>query len=227
MNLTILVIWIAAALLSYAVARNKGRDPVVAIAMGLLLGFLALIYYMLAKGSKEYEVKRAKELIHSSEVDEPEEEIKVEHQRTYKKTDNNAPGCLVIILLTIGGFIGIFAIGAIASALSNKSGNTQTYPTYQNYDNGSTSNTTPQKQIDYQSVKGYAFPEINQSAFKQSCIKEAGPEAAGISQAYCSCILKYIELNYSFKEFLRIEQEYLKTNKFPQDIVAAMSKCVK
>lgn len=82
------------------------------------------------------------------------------------------------------------------------------------------------KTVDYQSLKGYAFPQVNRTAFTQSCIKEAGPEAAGISKAYCSCILIYIELNYSFKEFLRIEQEYLKTKKFPPDITAAINNCV-
>lgn len=80
--------------------------------------------------------------------------------------------------------------------------------------------------IDYQSLRGYAFPEVNRSAFTESCIKEAGSELAGVSRSYCLCLLNYLELNYSFKEFLNVEQEYLRTGEFPPPFTAAVNSCV-
>jgi hypothetical protein len=80
--------------------------------------------------------------------------------------------------------------------------------------------------IDYQSTKGYTFPEANRTVFKQNCIKEAGQELAGYSQSYCSCALNYLELNYSFKEFLNMEQAYVKTKQLPQGMVDAGTVCL-
>ena len=55
------VMWIAMALICYAIADKKGKDRVVAVALGLMFGFFAVIGYLLARGSKEYQTKKAEE----------------------------------------------------------------------------------------------------------------------------------------------------------------------
>lgn len=62
-DLTTVVIWLAFALICYAIAEQKGKNKVVAVALGLLFGFFAVIGYLLAKGSKEYQLKKAEEKI--------------------------------------------------------------------------------------------------------------------------------------------------------------------
>ena len=56
-----IITWIACALICFAIAKEKEKNVYVAIAMGLLFGFLAVLGYVLAKGSKEYQVRKAKE----------------------------------------------------------------------------------------------------------------------------------------------------------------------
>ena len=60
MNQTTLVIWIASAIICYALSKDKEKNVYIAIAMGLLFGIFAVIYYLLAKGSRTYEIKRLK-----------------------------------------------------------------------------------------------------------------------------------------------------------------------
>lgn len=57
-SITFLVIWVASGLITYVIAQNKGRNPILALAFGLLFGFIAVVYYLIAKGSKEYELKK-------------------------------------------------------------------------------------------------------------------------------------------------------------------------
>lgn len=127
----------------------------------------------------------------------------------------------VIISFIILGVLIIFWLASTQGNHSAEVSNTGTLMQYQQ-----TNQQPTIKKIDYQSMKGYTFPEINRSAFKQNCVKEAGSELAAISQSYCSCLLKYFELNYSFKEFLGIEQQYIKTGKFPPDVTIAINRCV-
>lgn len=54
-----LTIWGSAAIISFAIAEQKGRNPWIAFAFGLLFAFLTVIYYWLTPGSKEYEIKKA------------------------------------------------------------------------------------------------------------------------------------------------------------------------
>lgn len=122
------------------------------------------------------------------------------------------------VIFTYIFFIIIIAFWLL-SKLSNNSietGSTELYG--QNQD---------KKLFDSQSIKGYSYPEVNRNVFLQNCVKEAGQELAGISQAYCSCALNYLESNYSFKEFIKIEQAYSKTNQIPQPMSDAMQYCVK
>ena len=58
-DITMIIIWIAFAILCYAVAEKKGRNKLIGFAMGLLLGIFSLIYYVVAKGSDEYELEKA------------------------------------------------------------------------------------------------------------------------------------------------------------------------
>lgn len=62
-NVALLIVWIAFALICYALAKKKGKNEIIAIAMGLLFGLFAVIYYILTKGSKEYQVQKAKETV--------------------------------------------------------------------------------------------------------------------------------------------------------------------
>lgn len=124
----------------------------------------------------------------------------------------------VILSFIIIGVLIIFWLMSTQGSNSSNVSNTVELPQYQQ---------TRTQVVDYQSLKGYTFPEANRTAFKQSCVREAGSELAGISQSYCSCLLKYFELNYSFKEFLNIEKQYLKTGQFPPDVVVAANSCIK
>jgi len=58
-EMTTLIIWIAAAIFAYAIAQNKGRNPWIALAFGLLFGFITVIYYWIASGSRDYELEKA------------------------------------------------------------------------------------------------------------------------------------------------------------------------
>lgn len=57
-NLGMLVMWIAFALICYAIAKEKGKNIYVAIALGLMFGLFAVIGYLLARGSNEYQWKK-------------------------------------------------------------------------------------------------------------------------------------------------------------------------
>ena len=59
----LVVIWIAFAILCYAVAEKKGRNKLIAFGLGILFGIFSLIYYLIAKGSDEYELKEAEKKI--------------------------------------------------------------------------------------------------------------------------------------------------------------------
>lgn len=67
MEVALLACWIAFALICYALAKKKGLNEIIAVAMGLLFGLFAVIYYLIAKGSKEYQVSKAKEMIKKNE----------------------------------------------------------------------------------------------------------------------------------------------------------------
>ena len=60
-EITTFVIWVACAIICYAIAEKKGKNKLIAVALGLLFGFFAVIGYLLAKGSKEYQVTKTKE----------------------------------------------------------------------------------------------------------------------------------------------------------------------
>lgn len=55
-----LVIWVGFAFACYGIAQNKERNPYIAFGWGLLFGLFTLLYYLIAPGSKEYELKRLK-----------------------------------------------------------------------------------------------------------------------------------------------------------------------
>ncbi len=57
-EISAICVWIAMAILCWAVAKNKGRDEWIAFAVGLLFGIFALIYYLVARGSIDYEKKK-------------------------------------------------------------------------------------------------------------------------------------------------------------------------
>jgi len=63
MDITILIIWFACGLICYSLAKEKGKNELIAFALGLLFGFFAVVYYLLSKGSPEYQVRKAKETI--------------------------------------------------------------------------------------------------------------------------------------------------------------------
>jgi len=65
--MTELVIWIACALICYTIAKNKGRDPILAFALGLLFGVIAVVIYLLIKGSPEYELEKAQKKVEAIE----------------------------------------------------------------------------------------------------------------------------------------------------------------
>jgi hypothetical protein len=60
-EITTLAIWLGFALICYGVALKKGRNEWIALGMGLLLGAISLIYYLVARGSKEYELEKAED----------------------------------------------------------------------------------------------------------------------------------------------------------------------
>lgn len=60
-DLTLVIVWVAFAIICYAVAKSKGRNEAIAFGVGILLGVFALIYYLIAKGSQDYEIKKAEE----------------------------------------------------------------------------------------------------------------------------------------------------------------------
>jgi steroid 5-alpha reductase family enzyme len=62
-SITTLVVWVASALICYAIAEKKGKNKIVAIAMGLCFSLFAVLGYLLAKGSKEYQLQKAQERI--------------------------------------------------------------------------------------------------------------------------------------------------------------------
>ena len=62
-DLTLLVIWIAFAIICYAIAKSKGRNEWIAFGVGLLFGVFAVAFYLIARGSKEYELKKAEETV--------------------------------------------------------------------------------------------------------------------------------------------------------------------
>lgn len=207
MGLVTLAFWIAAALLSYAVARNKGRDPIVAIAMSLIFGFLALIYYLLARGSKEYEVRRAKEIVRRSKRDGVETREEGEEKNSPNDTLKVHWGS--IIILTIVAFLLIFVIGAIASAFSDKStSNTPNLQFKPNY----------QEQIVTQPIKSNRYPEITRTTSVESCLKFGG------NQRYCECALEYWEANYTLNEYAGMQEE-LKNKKIPSGVYEAATAC--
>lgn len=46
------IIWIACAIWCYALAQKQGRNPLIGGALGLLLGFIAVIGYYIAGNKK-------------------------------------------------------------------------------------------------------------------------------------------------------------------------------
>lgn len=63
MDYSYLVCWIAFGLITYSIAKKKGRNEIVALALGLLFGLLAVIGYALDKGTKDYQKAKAKKLL--------------------------------------------------------------------------------------------------------------------------------------------------------------------
>ncbi len=59
--MSIIVIWLASAAISFGIARSKGKNEWIVLGIGLLFGFFAVIGYMLAKGSKSYQLKQTEE----------------------------------------------------------------------------------------------------------------------------------------------------------------------
>lgn len=51
--MTTVIVWIAFAILAYAMAEKRGRNPKLAIVGGLLFGVFAAIYYLIVGDSKE------------------------------------------------------------------------------------------------------------------------------------------------------------------------------
>lgn len=60
--------WIAFAVICYALAKKKGKDEFIALGMGIIFGLFALLYYLFCKGSKEYEVKKAEKRLELEKV---------------------------------------------------------------------------------------------------------------------------------------------------------------
>jgi cell division protein FtsW (lipid II flippase) len=57
-DLGTIVVWLACGLICYAIAIKKGKDKLIAAALGVVFGIFAVIGYLLAKGSKEYQQQR-------------------------------------------------------------------------------------------------------------------------------------------------------------------------
>lgn len=58
-----LVIWLACGLICYALAKGKGKNEWIALGVGVLFSFFAVIYYVLCGESPEHKVRKAKEII--------------------------------------------------------------------------------------------------------------------------------------------------------------------
>jgi|GEM_PF-1237475 len=58
-----IIVWLACGLICYGLAKEKGKNELIAFGVGVLFGFFAIIYYLLSKGSPEYQLRRAKETI--------------------------------------------------------------------------------------------------------------------------------------------------------------------
>ena len=63
MDISIVVIWIACALICFSIAKDKGKNVYVAIAWGLCFGLFAILGYALSKGSDEYQLKKAEDKV--------------------------------------------------------------------------------------------------------------------------------------------------------------------
>lgn len=61
--MTMVVIWVAMAMLAYKLAESKGRDPWVAFAFTLLFGVFALIVYLLIPPTEGKQIERARSLL--------------------------------------------------------------------------------------------------------------------------------------------------------------------
>lgn len=68
----------------------------------------------------------------------------------------------------------------------------------------------------------HVYPDINRDAFLTNCYKESENNITA-----CTCLLAYFEARYTIDEFLQIEDEYVKTQKYPEAMINAMQYCVK
>ena len=59
----IVAIWVAIGAICYGLAVKKGKNPFIALGLGVIFGIFALAYYLLCKGSKEYELKKAEKKV--------------------------------------------------------------------------------------------------------------------------------------------------------------------
>lgn len=62
-DITTIAIWVACALICYALAEQKDKNTTIAVAVGLLTGFIGVIYYVFSRGSKDYQLAKAKERV--------------------------------------------------------------------------------------------------------------------------------------------------------------------
>ncbi len=67
-DITYLVIWALMGYWCYRIAERKGRSKVLAVFMGILFSFVAVIVYYCIKPTKEVQVKNAKKLLEGDEV---------------------------------------------------------------------------------------------------------------------------------------------------------------
>jgi|YelNatPaOPRAMG01_1025707.scaffolds.fasta_scaffold278736_2 hypothetical protein len=56
----LLVTWVACGLICFGIAKSKGKNEWIALAVGLLVGFIGVLYYIISKGSKEVRIRKLK-----------------------------------------------------------------------------------------------------------------------------------------------------------------------
>lgn len=187
---------------------------------GSVLGFFSIIFWLLVGISIVagiiWLIKQTPTIV--------KEEIE-EQKIAFKKH----PNAVIVVIFFVVGFFLLWLIAYV----SKEQGSINPYPTKQNTNNYVPGLTTTEvssqsqtEKVDYQSKKGYAFPIANRNEFIQSCVKDAGSELKTVSSEYCTCALKYLELNYSFNELKSMEQEYIKTNKLPKGLTDAFTTCL-
>lgn len=70
------------------------------------------------------------------------------------------------------------------------------------------------------------YPTATRIAFLTSCYQSAEEMDTNLKQSYCSCLLGYLESNYTLYEFAQLEATYKQTQQFSPDVINAAKSCV-